>query len=69
MPLCVGVDPKKEIIFSFADLHCTVEIATFEPRLKDEFVLDIDGRVHSLKSPIVNLILIELIMDHRILNP
>lgn len=64
----VGIDPKEEIVFIIADLYHTVQVPAFEPWLKREFFVEVDGRVHPLEGSVVYLILVELIMDHRILS-
>ena len=65
---CVGIDPEEEIVLALADLHHAVQVPALEPRLKREFLLQVDRRVHALEGAVVDLVLVELVVDHRILS-
>jgi hypothetical protein len=68
MATCIGVNPKEEIILFRGNFDHAIQVAGLETRLEPQLLLFVDGRVDSLKCSVVDLILIELVVKHGILN-
>jgi hypothetical protein len=62
MPPRIRVDPQKQIILFLPYLHHTVQVGRLEHRIKQEFGVLPDRRVHSLKSPIVYCCLVMFVV-------
>lgn len=67
MPPGIGINPQKQIILILANLNNTVQITGLKPGIKFQLFVPIDGGIHSLKSPVIDLILIKLVLAHGFL--
>lgn len=68
VPAGVGVDPQEEVVFVMVYLYRAVQISALKSGLKHQLFLQVDGGVHAFKGAIVELIPVELIMRHYVLD-
>lgn len=68
MPPRIGVNPQKQIILILGNFNHTIQISGLKPGIELKFFLFVNGGVHTLKSPIINLIFVKLILTHSFLQ-
>lgn len=68
MPLGVAVDPQETVKLPLLDFDDAIEVPSFEHAIEGVLVLDIEGRVHALESPVKQIALVKTVTPQPFLH-